>query len=139
MGNRPKILITGGSQGSSKINNLIFEILPQLVEKYEIWHLSGTRDYKKLSESKDQNYHLFDFSYQMPKFMRDSDLVVTRAGANTLSEIAATGKPSIIIPLESAAGEHQGASGEVFQKMNAGVILSEKNSLLLRFYQLLTI
>lgn len=126
-GERPKILITGGSQGSSKINNLIFEILPDLLERFEIWHLSGVRDFEKLSQFKNPYYHLFDFSYQMPKFMRDADLVVSRAGANTLTEIAATGRPSIIIPLETAAGEHQEANAQVFQKMNAAVVLSEKS------------
>lgn len=126
-GERLKILITGGSQGSSKINDLIFEILPELCQKFEIWHLSGKRDFEKLSQFKDAHYHLFDFSFQMPKLMRDADLIITRAGASTLSEIAAVGKASIIIPLESAAGNHQVVNAQVFQKMNAAVVLSEKN------------
>lgn len=126
-GERPKLLITGGSQGSSKINNLVAQILPDLLSRYEIWHLAGKRDYQKLSESKNSYYHLFDFSYQMAKFMRDADLVITRAGANTLAEIAATAKPTIIIPLESAAGEHQEANAQVFQKNNAAVVLKEQS------------
>ncbi|MFA6493373.1 MAG: UDP-N-acetylglucosamine--N-acetylmuramyl-(pentapeptide) pyrophosphoryl-undecaprenol N-acetylglucosamine transferase [Patescibacteria group bacterium] len=124
---RPKILITGGSQGSSKINDLISEILPDLLGRYEIWHLSGKRDFEKLNVFKNPYYHLFDFSYQVPKFMRDSDLVISRAGASTLSEIAACGKSSIIIPLETAANEHQVANGEVLEKLNAAVVVSEKN------------
>ncbi|MCL5407081.1 MAG: UDP-N-acetylglucosamine--N-acetylmuramyl-(pentapeptide) pyrophosphoryl-undecaprenol N-acetylglucosamine transferase [Patescibacteria group bacterium] len=124
---RPKILITGGSQGSSKINNLISEILPELINRFEIWHLSGQRDFEKLQNLKNPYYHLFDFSYQMPKFMRDADLIISRAGASTLTEIAATGIPSIIIPLETAANEHQEANAQVFQKMNAAVVVSEKN------------
>lgn len=126
-GKKPKLLITGGSQGSSKINNLIYEILPDLIKKYEIWHLSGSRDYYKLSQFKNQNYHLFDFSLEISKFMRDSDLIISRAGANTLAEIAATSKASIIIPLESAANEHQEANAKVLEKMNAAVVCTEKN------------
>lgn len=126
-GERPKILITGGSQGSSKINDLILEILPDLLNKYEIWHLSGKRDFEKLSKVKDPFYHLFDFSYEVPKFMRDADLVITRSGANTLSEIAATSKASIIIPLENATNEHQVANAEVFRLQSAAVVTSEKS------------
>lgn len=126
-GERPKILITGGSQGSSKINDLIGEILPDLIQKFEIWHLSGERDFQKLAKFQNPFYHLFDFSYQMPKFMRDADLVISRAGASTLMEIAAVSKPSIIIPLEGSAGEHQVANARVFEKLNAAVVVSEKN------------
>ncbi len=126
-GNRPKLLITGGSQGSSKINDLIFQILPELIKKYEIYHLAGYIDYDKLSQIKDSNFHLFDFTDQMPKLMSDADLVITRAGASTLAEISATAKASIIIPLETAKGEHQEANAKVYQKRNAAVVLSEKN------------
>ena len=126
-GDRLKLLITGGSQGSSKINDLIFQILPELLKKYEIFHLAGHRDYDKLSQVEDSNLHLFDFSDQMPKLMRDADLVISRAGASTLAEISACGKPSIIIPLETAKGEHQAANSGVYQKRNAAVVLSEKN------------
>jgi len=127
IGERLKILITGGSQGSSKINDLISQILPALLERYEIWHLAGRRDYGELSEFRNPHYHLFDFSYEVPRFMRDADLVITRAGASTLAEIAATAKPAIIIPLETATGEHQAANAQVFLKNNAAVVLSEKN------------
>lgn len=127
MENHAKILITGGSQGSSKINDLISEILPELLSKFEIYHVAGKRDFKKLSQNKSTNYHLFDLTFDLAKLLRDADLVISRAGANTLAEIAATGIPSIIIPLETAKGEHQTANARVFQKRNAAVVLSEKN------------
>lgn len=125
---RLKLLITGGSQGSTKINGLISQILPDLVSRYEIWHLAGQRDYEKLNRFKNPFYHLFDFSLDVAKLMRDADLVITRAGANTLMEVAATSKPAIIIPLEDAAShDHQKANAQVFFARNAGVVLSEKN------------
>ena len=126
-GERPKLLITGGSQGSSKINDLIYEILPDLLTKYDVSHLTGKRDYEKFKTFQDTHYHLYDFTLEMPKLMRDADLVVTRAGAGTLMEVAATSKPAIIIPLESAAGEHQEANAQVFTSKNAAVVVSEKN------------
>lgn len=124
---RPKILITGGSQGSSKINDIISQILPSLIDRFEVWHLSGYRDFEKLNNFKNNYYHLHDFTLQMPKIMRDADLVIARAGASTLMEIAACSKPSIIIPLESAANNHQQANAQVFSKANAAVTVSEKN------------
>lgn len=126
-GVRQKLLVTGGSQGSSKINHLIAEILPELLKNYEIWHLTGKKDYDQSAKTKDPHYHLFDFTDQMPRLMRDSDLVISRAGASTLAEIAATSKPSILIPLETAKGEHQETNAQVFLKRNAAVVLSEKN------------
>lgn len=126
-GSRLKILITGGSQGASKINSLISEILPALASQYDINHLSGKLDYPKLSEFKNQYYHLFDFTDQMSKFIRDADLIISRAGASSLAEISAAGKVSIIIPLKTAAGEHQEANARVYQKRNAAVVVSEKN------------
>lgn len=124
-GERPKLLITGGSQGSSKINDLIFDILPQLLEKYEIFHVAGEHDFKRLGKIQHRFYHLYDFTKQMAKFMRDADLVIARAGASTLMEIAATSKPSIIIPLESAANNHQKQNAHIFFKNNAAVVLNE--------------
>lgn len=126
-GERLKLLITGGSQGSSKINGFISEILPNLLKNYEVIHISGKRDFEKLKNFKDPNYHLCNFTDQMPKLMRDADLVVTRAGASTLAEISAAGKPAIIIPLESAKSEHQEANAAIYQNKNAGVVVSEKN------------
>lgn len=126
-GPRPKILITGGSQGSSKINHLVAEIRPDLLLRATIWHLAGERDYQKLSQFKNPFYHVFEFSFEMPKLMRDADLVISRAGASTLAEISAAKKAAIIIPLESAANEHQKANAQVYFKKNAAVVISEKN------------
>ncbi|MBM2820940.1 MAG: murG [Candidatus Berkelbacteria bacterium] len=131
---RLNILITGGSQGSSKINNLIYEILPELVKKYEVYHISGEIDFEKLSTFKSEFYHLYNFTQNIPELMRDADLIITRAGANTLAEISSTKKAAIIIPLTTAKGEHQVANAEVYHKNNAAVVISEEkmsaNSLL---------
>lgn len=126
-GERLKILITGGTQGSQKINNIILEIMDQLLEKYEIYHITGALDFEKFKKINNINYHLFDFTNQMPKIMRDADLVVSRSGASTMMEISATGKASILIPLESAKGEHQMENAKIFKNNNAAVVVTEKN------------
>lgn len=120
-----KILITGGSQGSSRINKVISEILPTLVEKYEVWHLSGEKDFEELSRFKHSNYHVLSFSYDVSKIMRDADLVISRAGASTLAEISATKKAAIIIPLAESAGNHQAMNAKVYQDLSAAVVLNE--------------
>lgn len=126
-GDRSKILITGGTQGSQRINNIIFEILNELLNKYEIYHISGKLDYAKFTKISNEYYHLYDFTNQMPKIMRDVDLVISRSGASTMMEISAAGKASILIPLEISKGEHQIQNAKVFENKNAAVVLSEKN------------
>ena len=121
------ILIAGGSQGSSKINQIIKEILPQLLEKYEIYHLSGEKDFLKFAKVKNNHYHLIKFSYQVPRLISRADFVITRAGANSLMEIAAMSRPSVIIPLPSAAQNHQLKNALIFEKDKAGIVILEKD------------
>ena len=126
--NKPTILITGGSQGAVKINNLMLDILPELIKKYHVIHLAGDQNYQDLKDKfHDSNYELIGFSNQMPKLMRDSDLIISRAGANTLAEISALGKASILIPLPTAHLNHQTINARIYQDQNAAVVLSEKN------------
>lgn len=123
---RITILITGGSQGSLKINQIIEEILPWLSEKYDIYHLSGEKDYLKFAKLKNDYYHLYKFSYQVPYLIGKSEIVISRAGANSLMEIAAMSRPSIIIPLPSAAQNHQLKNALIFEKNKAGIVILEK-------------
>jgi len=122
---KPTILFTGGSQGSAKMNLLISEILPELIKKYEILHLAGEKKLENLKES--ENYHPIGFSKEMARLMRNADLIITRAGANTLAEISALGKPAVLIPLPTAYLDHQNANAQIYQEHNAAVVCSEKN------------
>lgn len=126
-GDKLKLLITGGSQGSQKINSQIGEILPSLLKKYEIWHLTGETFYEKLSKIESPDYHLCKFTYDLPKFLRDADLVISRAGASTLAEISASRKAAIIVPIAESAGNHQVANAKVYAERNAAVVLTERN------------
>jgi len=125
---KPTILITGGSQGAQKINQIISEILPDLVKIYDVYHLCGENNFEELKQKfTNSNYHLIGFSLETPALMRNADLIISRAGANTLAEISALGKPSILIPLESAYGDHQTANAKIYSEQNAAVAISEKN------------
>lgn len=125
---RHQILITGGSQGSRKINDLVLEISPHLVEKYEVFHLCGEKNLDEIaSKFQDEHYHPLGFSLDMPKLMGQADLVLARAGASTLAEISALGKAAILVPLPSAAADHQNLNAKIYGDKNAAVVVSEKN------------
>jgi UDP-N-acetylglucosamine--N-acetylmuramyl-(pentapeptide) pyrophosphoryl-undecaprenol N-acetylglucosamine transferase len=72
-------------------------------------------------------YILFDFTDKMIDYMRISDLIVTRAGINTLAEIAALKKPAIIIPYRYSAASHQDANARYFEKTAAGLVISDQD------------
>lgn len=123
---KPIILVTGGSQGASKINELILEIVPELIKNYKVIHLVGKHDFVNLQNKfKDSNYEIIDFSERMPELMNKSDLIISRAGS-TVAEISALGKASILIPLLTAHKDHQTRNAEIYAEKNAAVVVSEK-------------
>lgn len=120
------VLITGGSQGSRFINQTVAATMGELTKKYQIIHSCGKSDYEWLVKNRWSNYKLYDFTEKLPEFMAEADLIISRAGANTLAEISYLGKPSILIPLPSAANNHQAKNAEIYQKKSAAVMVSEK-------------
>jgi len=127
----PVIFVLGGSQGAEKINNLILLALPQLLEKYEIIHQYGNNNYKNIKAKliKLSNYHLFPFldENQMSDIYFIADLIISRAGAGSIGEIATCGKPSILIPLPKSAGDHQRQNAMVYSQSGSGVVLEQSN------------
>ena len=95
---KPIILIFGGSQGSQRINDRILDILPQLLESYEIIHQTGTKNFKQVKAesevmTKEDNrkyYHPFAFlkEQELKKVYKLSDLIISRAGSGAIFEIA---------------------------------------------------
>lgn len=124
---QPVILVTGGSQGARFINQTIAAILPKLTQFYQVIHLSGKSDYSWLAKNSWPNYQLLDFTDEMPLLMQKANLIISRAGANTLAEIATLAKPAILIPLPSAAGNHQLVNAKILEKSSAAVVLQENN------------
>ena len=137
--NDPVILIMGGSQGAQSINAIILEILLELLKKYEIIHMCGSKNYsqiKKLAILNKQKkgsilekYHLFPFLYeeQLKHAYAVSDLVISRAGSGSIFEIAACGLPSIIIPLPWSSSSHQKENAFAFAKSGATIVIEEVN------------
>ena len=99
---RPIIYITAGNQGSKTLNDIILSILPDL-NKFTIIHQTGLTDYSKIKQFSvnQNNYHVFDYIKQsdIGWVLNNSDIIISRSGANTAQEIVSLGKKSILIPL----------------------------------------
>lgn len=120
---RPRLVITAGSQGSVPINTLIGEILPQLLERYDVVHITGTFDFGRMkAKTSDRNYRPLPYADNIVEVLRQADLVVTRAGG-TVFELAALGKPAILIPLPTAGSDHQRINAKILVDTNAAVSL----------------
>ncbi len=127
---QPVLFIFGGSQGARRINQLIADILPDLLEKtpLQILWSTGPSDYDEIREKIGANnrVRVFDFIKDMPAAYAVSSLVISRAGATTLAELAACGLPSILIPYPFATGGHQVFNARSFEAEAAAICLLEK-------------
>ena len=100
---KPVILVIGGSLGSVRVNEAVREILPQLLEKYQIIHLCGK---DKVDESLKGTEGYVQFEYiqkELCDLLDAADIVISRAGANAICELLALHKPNILIPLSLEA------------------------------------
>ena len=112
-------------QGARAINVLIQEILPQLLDRYRVIHITGQNDFQSLrSATQSQYYEPVSYSAQFHKLVAQADLVISRAGG-TIFELAAMGKPSILIPLPTAANDHQRENAAIFAEQEAAVVLEQ--------------
>jgi len=95
--NNPTILIVGGSQGAKVINETIWNNIKTLTTKYNIIHIVGKNNINKSINCK--NYYQIEFANDIENYFASSDLVISRAGSNTIFELLALQKPMILIPL----------------------------------------
>lgn len=129
------ILIIGGSQGAQKINEIVVNCLPRLLQIAEVIHICGEKHLKQISklsesDSNKQSYHLYGFlnAEQLKHAYAVADLVVNRAGAGSITEIAALGKPSILIPISNSAQDHQKKNAYEFSNNGErAVVLGQEN------------
>lgn len=128
------VLIFGGSQGARAINNAMADALRELTEfdgRLHITHQTGEPDFEKLrnvyreSEFDDADVRPFisDMFFEFEK----ADLVICRAGATTCAELAAAGKAAIMVPLPTAADDHQRKNAEAYEKAGAARMILQKD------------
>jgi UDP-N-acetylglucosamine--N-acetylmuramyl-(pentapeptide) pyrophosphoryl-undecaprenol N-acetylglucosamine transferase len=127
-GRNLRLLILGGSQGAQVLNEVIPDALATL-EKIEIRHQTGA----VMEEQVTKRYQALGIKAEATAFIQDmvsayqwADMIICRAGAMTVSEVAAMGMPSILIPLPNAIDDHQMANAKYLSEAGAGFILSQK-------------
>ena len=132
-GSRTKVLIFGGSQGAHAINVAMVEAAPRLAADggVDITHQTGERDVAMVRRGYADaglQARVEPFLYAMDREMKQADLVVSRAGATTIAELTAAGRASILIPLPTAADNHQKKNAEVLAQAGAAEMLEQKDT-----------
>lgn len=125
--NKKCVLIVMGSLGSNTINQKMMDILPKFNGKdYEVLFVTGKNYYEEYSKIKlPSNVKIVEFLNDMLGVMKNIDLIVSRAGASTISEITALSLPSILIPSPYVTHNHQVKNALVLKECGAAVLLEE--------------
>jgi UDP-N-acetylglucosamine--N-acetylmuramyl-(pentapeptide) pyrophosphoryl-undecaprenol N-acetylglucosamine transferase len=125
----PTLLIMGGSQGASGINQAMIKSLPSLHDiPLQVIHLAGTRDERLVADNYQRESipaYVAPFHHRMEEVYSAADFTVARSGAASLAEIAFFSLPSILIPFPYAAEDHQTRNAEIFGRAGAAIILKE--------------
>lgn len=122
---KPVILVMGGSQGAAFVNELIWNNLDSLLAKFQIIHICGAG--KVEAGKQGEGYFSLEFANEELKdFYALSDLIITRAGANSLAEIEFLGRPAVLVPLIKGSRGDQIENAEIFEKNNPAIIINEK-------------
>ena len=126
------ILVVGGSQGAQGLNQIVADAITALSDeersKIAVIHITGKRDQTWVAERYEQlalSYKTHPFYSAMDELFRQTDLAITRAGANTLFELAAFGVPALVIPYPHAGG-HQLYNAQSFAK-KSGLVFHEED------------
>ena len=142
--NLPVLFITGGSLGARTINQTIFNNLIQLAAAniQIVWQMGlpfAKSHAEKIHQIIESNPALFlapnaprifhaPFIYDMDDSYQSADLVVSRAGAISISEIAVVGKPSILVPSPNVTDDHQTKNAQVLSELNAAMLITDKDA-----------
>lgn len=125
--NRPVILIIGGSLGSVTVNNAVRHILPKLLQDYQVIHICGKGN---LDESLKNTAGYVQYEYvdsPLKHLFAAADLMISRAGANSICEILALRKPNVLIPLSASASRgDQILNARSFEKQGFSCVLEEE-------------
>ncbi len=127
--NKKLVLFVMGSLGASKVNEFLVNSMNLFKNKdYEILYVTGNKDYEEIKKNKfPSNVKIVPYIENMTRIMKNTDIIVTRAGASTLSEVIALKIPSILIPSPYVPNNHQYKNAMDLVNNNAAVLLEEKD------------
>ena len=131
--NLPVLLVTGGSKGAQTINKTISALLPSILTRFQVLHISGSNNFtdvqqvrQQLPQALQQNYHIYAYLHdEMSAALASADLIISRAGASTLGEYPMAGTPAILIPYPWA-WRYQKVNAEYLQRQNAAIFLRDE-------------
>ncbi|KUO73569.1 MAG: UDP-N-acetylglucosamine--N-acetylmuramyl-(pentapeptide) pyrophosphoryl-undecaprenol N-acetylglucosamine transferase [Clostridia bacterium BRH_c25] len=133
----PLVFVVGGSRGARKLNESVLQLAKQCITKksFQMLHMTGETQYDGIIKqygregiAMDRKYlQVRPYLHNMPYALAASDIIISRCGASTLSEITALGKPSILIPFPYATGNHQEYNGRALEKNGAAVVILERD------------
>lgn len=130
------VYITGGSSGAQRINNVVADSLYELLKNYKVIHQTGMLDFNKFTSLKEnfttdlkKKYEVYDFinPNDISGIFKKADIIISRGGANTISEILVSGIPSIIIPIPWTAYNEQTKNARSLESTGLGIVLEEKD------------
>jgi len=126
------ILIFGGSQGAKSLNRAVPEAVSRIGhENISIVHQTGKNDFDYVRNSYNENgidAEVLEFIDNMARAYANADLVIGRAGARTIAEITALGKPSILVPFPYAAHNHQYENAKILEEEGASILIEDKEA-----------
>ena len=133
--NQPLVVITGGSQGSENLNEATRAILPELLKFTSVGLVAGRKHYEDMVDLKkyenwekaslESNFRMWEFNTTMNELMGAADVIVSRAGATTIAEMAALKKATILVPFERLPGGHQEKNAARLEDAKAAAVLSD--------------
>lgn len=133
---KPLVVVTGGSQGAQNINEAMLEILPEMLKFASVGLVAGRKYYEEVVELKryeewdkaklQSNFRMWEFNPAMHNLMGAADVVVSRAGATTIAELAALQKAVVLVPFERLPGAHQLKNAEKLVELGAVVMVGDE-------------
>ena len=126
--NKPVLLVIGGSTGAASVNNAIRDLLPTLLQQFQVIHLCGKGKTDEAFNGK-EGYVQFEYiNKELKDLFAAADVIVSRAGANAICELLALKKPNILIPLSAAASRgDQILNAESFERQGFSYVLKEED------------
>jgi UDP-N-acetylglucosamine--N-acetylmuramyl-(pentapeptide) pyrophosphoryl-undecaprenol N-acetylglucosamine transferase len=130
-GDRPVLLVFGGSKGARSINQAVLQHLPALLGKFELIHISGETDWQNVKSRQEQlpadlaaRYHAMPYLHEMGAALAAADLVLSRAGASTLGEYPLFALPAILVPYPYA-WRYQKVNADYLTRRGAAILLED--------------